>query len=381
MGKKIFVLGGAGNIGSELTRGLLAFEDISEVMIGEYNLKSAEKLAKELNDSRVRTVFVDVKDTKDTVSKIHGYDLFMNATHFDLFDYALSAACNAGINYIDLISEPTEEQAELVRNAGITAMSGVGISPGLTNILARYSADQLDSTDEIHIHWTTLRTIAPSKGLLGTVFWESANECPTRMYYLNGHFEVVPPLEGSKKVKFAEPMGEQICYYLPHPETVSLPKNIPGVKYVSVRGTWRPQIMEDMSVLNRYGLLDPVEIDVDGKKIRVSDIVEKRIWQVHGGKLDENLWASFINVEVIGYKGGNRKKIITNVSHPTEWRVKGTSKATGIPAAVCTALLARNGSNQAGIIYPEEYYNGTEVLKEFRDKFPMITIETTITEI
>ena len=379
MGKKIFMLGGAGNMGSELTRGLLSFDEISVITIGDTNMEAADRLAKELNDPRVNTVYVDVTDVKDATEKVKGYDMLMNATYFAFFDYALQVACDAKVTYADLASSPTAEQREMVAKAGITVMTGLGITPGLTNILAKYGTEQMDETDEIHIHFASFRTLAPSKGLLETIIWELATECPTRMYYLNGSFNSVPPLQGSKTVNFAEPLGPQVVYYVPHPETVSLSQNIPGIKYVSVRGTWRPQDMIDFGVLNRFGLLDPVEVEVGGNKVLVSDVTKERIWQKFGGKFDKNLWAFFINIEIIGKKDGKRKTITVNVSHPVEWMEKTTAKLTGIPAAVCTALMARHGSSKPGILYPEEYFSGTEFADEMKNKFPQIIIETVTT--
>jgi len=380
MSKRIFVLGGAGNMGSELTRALLAFEDVSEVAIGEVNRAAAERLATELNDPRVKVVAADVTRTEETVNKVRGYDVLMNATYFGFFDAALRVACQAGINYADLISEPTSEQAERARQAGITAISGLGCTPGLSNVLARHGANQLDETEEIHIHWASFRTVAPSEGLIDTIIWELAAECPTRQYYLNGRFVVVPPFHGSKLVRFAEPVGEQVVYFMPHTETVSLAQNIPGVKYVSVRGTWRPELMNDFLTLNRYGLLDSAEVDVAGTKAVVADVVRQRMWQTHGGRTDQQLWGFFLNVEVLGRRASNRKRCVMNASHPVEWRERSTAKMTGISAAVGAVLLARHGRKKAGITYPEEYYDPGEFLRELA-RFESIRIEESSEEV
>lgn len=294
MGKRIFVLGGAGNVGSNITRALVSFEELSEIVIGEYDLEAAERLAKEINDPRIKVVQADVTKIKETADKVRGYDVLMNVTFFSFFDYALQVACEAKVNYADLISEPTDEQREMARKAGVTIMSGLGITPGLTNVIAKYGTEQMDETDEIHLHWASFRTVAPSAGLLGTIIWELATECPTRMYYLNGDMRVVPPLQGSKTVNFAEPLGPQVVYFVPHTETVSLSQNIPGVKFVSVMGTWRPQDMHDFGVLNRFGLLDPVEVEVDGKKVLASEVTKARMWQKIGGKVDKNLGSSCV---------------------------------------------------------------------------------------
>jgi alpha-D-ribose 1-methylphosphonate 5-triphosphate synthase subunit PhnH len=50
----------------------------------------------------------------------------------------------AGINYADLISEPAEEHFASAEKAGLTAISGLGATPGLTNVLAAKAANWLE---------------------------------------------------------------------------------------------------------------------------------------------------------------------------------------------------------------------------------------------
>jgi saccharopine dehydrogenase-like NADP-dependent oxidoreductase len=376
---RIFVLGGAGNMGSEVTRTLLKFPEVEQVAIGEYNLDAANRLAAELKDPRIRVERVDVTQILETAAKLKGFDVLMNTAYFGFFDQAIQVAVKAKVDYADLISEPTPEQFEMVRQSGITAVSGLGCTPGLSNLLARQGANQFQTPEEVHIHWVSLRTVAPSEGLMDTIIWELATECPTRGYSLNGRFTLVPPFEGSKRVKFAEPVGEQTVYYVPHTETVSLAQNIAGVKYVSVRGTWRKDLMEDFRVLNRYGLLDSAEVTVNGVRQKVSEVTRQRIWQTHGQRTDSNLWAFFLNIEVIGRRAGGWGRYVANASHPLEWKDRATAKMTGIPAAVGAMLLGRNKRKEPGIVYPESYYDPAEFLHELAT-LQCIKVEESVTE-
>lgn len=377
MGHRIFVLGGAGNMGSELTRALLRFPEVERIAIGELNRDAAERLAGELNDPRVHVLPIDVTRIEESAAQVRGYDVLMNATYFGFFEAAIRVACCAQVNYADLISEPSAEQIALVRQSGITAVSGLGCTPGLSNVLVRHGSNQFEETQEIHIHWASFRTVAPSQGLLDTIIWELAAECPTRQYYLNGHFRVVPPFHGSKLVRFAEPIGEQVVYFMPHTETVSLARNVPGVQYVSVRGTWCPELMEQFRVLNRFGLLDRTTVEVNGNSVTVADVTRARIWQIHGGLTDQQLWGFFLNVEVIGRRQGGIARCVLNASHPVAWKERSTAKMTGIPAAVGAILLARHGHSKLGLVYPEEYYNPQEFLNELQ-RFKEIKIDETM---
>ena len=76
MGHRIFVLGGAGNMGVELTRALLKFPDVEQVAIGEGKLADLIVL-----DRDILTVPVEeIKDTQVLMTIKHGRIVF---SHLD----------------------------------------------------------------------------------------------------------------------------------------------------------------------------------------------------------------------------------------------------------------------------------------------------------
>ena len=77
-----------------------------------------------------------------------------------------------------------------------------------------------------------------------------------------------------------------------------------------------------------------------------------------------DLWALFVNVEVVGRKNGKLVSAVYNVSHPLEWKEKCPPRITGIPAAAGVILLARRGRCKTGLLAPEEYYDPAEFLEE-----------------
>ena len=161
----------------------------------------------------------------------------MNCTSFVLYDDVIELARRARVDYADLISEPTPTQRTSVEEAGVTAISGLGATPGLSNILVRHASEELEILKEVHISWVSLRTIAPTPGALATLLWELSDECPTRQYFQSGRYEHAAALEGSRLVRFAEPVSTQRVYYVPHTEVRTLPRHFPELRYCAVRGT------------------------------------------------------------------------------------------------------------------------------------------------
>jgi len=367
---RIVVLGGAGEVGAAVSADLAAFADVDELVVADADATRAEALAAQLPGGRVSAFGLDVRDPVRALELLDGADLLVNCTSFTLFDSVIDLAVRAGTDYADLISEPGPGHRRAAREAGITAVSGLGATPGLSNVLVREAADELDQILEAHVSWVSFRTIAPSPGLLDTILWELADDCPTRFAFQNGRYERAGFMEGSRLVDFAPPVGRQRVYYVPHPEVVTLPRNFPGLRVCAVRGSYRPELMEHARVLNTYGLLD------EG----VRDATKARIWERCGGLRDETPWTLFVNVEVIGERGGETVRRVYDVSHPTSWGQAGTGRMTGTCAAVGAQLLARHGRQGAGFVDPEAYYDPQEFLAELerRGTVAVARSETTI---
>lgn len=353
---KIVVLGGAGEAGREVVRDLAACPEFDEVVVADVDRDRADELVDSLGATHATAVGLDVGDREAALASLRGAHLLMNCTSFKLFDQVIDLAIEARVDYADLISEPTPAQQHAARQAGITAISGLGVTPGLSNVLVRHAADELGELDEVHISWVSFRTVAPTRGLLDTILWELSESCDTRKYFQNGRYEPAAALDGSRLVSFQVPVGAQRVYFVPHPEVRTLPRNFPSLRFCAVRGSWRPELMDDMRVLSRYGLLSSASLET----------TKRCIWERFGGRRDQAPWPLYVNVEVLSVHGDEWVRRVYDVSHPIEWGQLGVGRMTGIPAAVGAQLLARHGRVTAGFVDPERYYDPVEFLGELQ---------------
>jgi saccharopine dehydrogenase-like NADP-dependent oxidoreductase len=351
---RIVVLGGAGEVGKAVTADLAACPEVETLLVADADGARAEELARSLGGGRVSAVTLDVEDAKRALPALRGADVLMSCTSFRLFDRVLELATAAGVSYADLLSEPSPAQRRAVAAAGITAVSGLGATPGLSNVLVRHAADELGPPVEAHVSWASLRSIAPSPGLLDTILWELADDCPTRQVFVDGRYERAGFMEGSRLVEFAPPVGRRRVYYVPHTEVRTLPRHFPSLRLAAVRGTWREELMDDVRVLNKYGLLDEP----------AREATRERIWERFGGVRDSAPWLLFVNVEVVVGEADSAVRRVYRVSHPDTWGHEGTGRMTGVCAAVGAQLLGRHGRCGAGFVDPETYYDPAEFLAE-----------------
>jgi lysine 6-dehydrogenase len=357
------ILGGAGEVGRPLTECLARAPEIGGVTIADFDIERARALAARTDREHIDVAAVDVGDTRRLVELAEQADCLVNCTPFPFFDSVMEAVLAARVNYVDFISEPTADQRRQAADAGITAISGLGLSPGTSNVLCAHAAESFEQPEEFHINFASYRTIAPSEGLLDTILWELGNECPTRQYFQNGRFVWVPPFEGSHIVNFPPPVGVQRVYVVPHTETTTLPRNFPGLAFVAVRGTWPPELMRDVEVLNKYGLLD--QAPVGGGVLTSLAATKERIWQICGGERESlPVWSSFVTVEALGRVDGALVRREYVVSHDP-WGRDAVGMTAGIHGAVGVRLLARRGkSTEAGFVDPERFFAPDEYVSE-----------------
>src|SRR5215471_8729061 len=278
---RIIVLGGCGAMGSEATRDLARTSDFEEIVIADADLSRAQALAHELGRGRVRAVHVDANDEAALTESLRGFDVVANCTTYHFGLVVTRAAINARVNYLDLgglYNTPRQlEMDEDARRAGVTICLGAGATPGVTNLMARAAANELDQVDEVHIAFASFRSIAPSPGLLDTVL-DEFSPGSRRFFWQAGEFIEAPAVSGSKRVRFAAPVGEIETFYVPHSETHTIHRFLDkGVRLVSVRGTWRPEIMRALRTFADLGLTGECTANLDGQTISTRALLRAHI--------------------------------------------------------------------------------------------------------
>lgn len=350
-------------MGSEATRDLARTSDFEEIVIADADVVRAQALAEELGGSRVRAIQIDANDEAALTKSLRGFDVVANCTTYHFGLIVTRAAINARVNYLDLgglYNTPKQlDMDEAAQRAGVTICLGAGATPGVTNLMARAAADQLDKVDEVHIAFASFRSIAPSPGLLDTVLDEFSSSS-RRFFWQDGEFIETPAFSGARYVRFAEPVGEIEAFYVPHSETHTIHRFLgKGVRRVDVRGTWRPEIMRALRTFADLGLTGESSVDVDGQVVSTRKILRAHILEHAADFCGEGEWAFLLNVEVSGTKNECASRIEYVSRHPprADWGTRATAMMTGIPASIAAQKLARGEVSRAGVLAPEACFD------------------------
>jgi lysine 6-dehydrogenase len=352
---RVLSLGGAGAVCRYATRDLADFSDLDEIVIGDYNVAAAERLAADIGDPRVTVRKVDADDYKGMVNLFKGFDVILNGLPWE-YDLAVTQACiEAGVSGLDVSTEEDQwDYDAAAKEKDITFIPGVGATPGITNAMARRGADQLDKVDEIQINFAAFRCPAPAPGLLVTLLWEFHPKTESRVYYRHGEFHRVGPFTGAKMVDFPGPIGEQEVYYIPHPETRTMPKSL-GARAVSVHGCFPPHAIRLTKAMLESGLYSEEPVTIKGFETTPFDLMYELLLQLPESTRNP-LWAYGLVVDVFGKRDGRDVKVTLWNRHPPQEEWGGEAayyKNIAIPLSVGAQMMARGDVKVRGVVPPE----------------------------
>jgi len=358
MGTRVIVIGAVGAMCIEATRDLIETSGYDEFMLADLNVEKCNQLKEEYKGKNVKTLKIDATNYQEVFSAIRGYDFVMNGLAFGIAETTTKACMDAGISNINLDDFPKDYYYDGYEKANVLCASGIGMTPGTTDMMAKWGVARCDSVEQINVSWASFRPIAISPGLVLTTFWEMDPAEKDRAYYENGTMHPQPPLKEAKKVKFEEPFGELDVYYVPHPETTRLAQFVPGIKKVVTMGTWPPVEMELLKQLIDFGIFEKKEILHKSGRLNTLEVMGDLLYQLPRGTRT-TLWGYALHVETTGIKDGKPIKVTLTTSHPyfTGWgNERAFAKCVAIPMSIGAQLIIAGKTN-----YRSGYHVGYEV--------------------
>ncbi len=376
---KVCVIG-AGAQGSVIAKILAEESEFSEVVLADINVQLLRRVAEKINSSMLQIERVDASKFDDLTRVLNGVDIVVNATLTQYNEYIFHSALKCGANYIDFAEDwPMQEKfsqqlqtSDKWKSAGLTAVKHQGITPGVTNVLARFAADCLDKVNEIHIKsawwWPTKEEkIIPTWSPGWSVETALLEWAADPIVYENGEYKTYPPFSGIETHAFPAPMGPQAVCWVEHEEVVTLPYFIgKGVKYVDIKMS--PDIVA--GILIKLGLAGTEPIKVGEVKVKPLDVVlrliKPAIEQIEEmnqspeiQKLSGRDVFSCIVAQVLGEKAGKKVEeyvyLNTSIADMRVWlrRYGTTNGFVPIPAVATAKMLATGEIRNRGVIVPE----------------------------
>jgi len=370
---KILCLGGAGKISRESAYDLVEYSDFEKITIADYNEDEGLEVVKWLDDHRVDFLRIDVNDRQEAVASIKDYDLVMDGTTISLNDRSTACIAAAGVHGINLNGCGVEwEFDRQFADNGKVCIPGMGMTPGVTNLMTRHAADQLEMIDTIRISHGAFRPVAFSPAIAETTRMEYDPDLPSRVVYENGKFVHVPPFARPREIELPPPFGTHIQYIIPHAETMTLPKSFADkqVQLIEVRGTWPPKNMELIRTLYDWGFMRNDKIEVGGIQVGILDAIASYLLQSKEGQTTD-LYGYALHVEITGTREGKKYRHILTHTHPASdgsvqgWeKLRAYTRCVGIPMSIGAQMIANGQVRGSGVIAPELAFEPSAVFTE-----------------
>ncbi len=367
---KVIVLGGCGAVGSVAVKTLAKQDIISEVIIGDWNIEKAQKLAKELGP-KVSAVKVNAEDAETIKAAVKGCDIVLNCVgpFYKTVKTILSTVISLGINYVDVCDDVDvtidilnmDDQA---KKAGILAVIGMGSSPGISNLMAKFAAESLlDETDSIDFFHAHGGEAIEGEGVIGHRFHCMTIDVPM---FLDGKLTYVKYFEPdgiALRQTFEFPiLGEVPLYPYPHPEQITIPRYI-KTKQVTNKGSVIPNEYYNLTRdLCGLGLASKEPLNVKGVTVTPYDFAmayiikerEKILKKLNFGKQ-----RGCLSIVAKGKKGGKYREYRFHLASRSE----ALGEGTGIPAALGVLLMQMGKIKAKGVLPPEGCINPLDVLE------------------
>lgn len=254
---KVLVLGGCADMAVPLLPLLKADPDVQEVVLADINEAKARMLAAKYG-SKFRGAACDARHHESVVQLMRGNDVTVSYIGpFYVFESKMArCAIEAKAPYVSIADDydaylDVINLEEAARDAGVKVLTGFGNSPGITQILARKGYNEVPNPRRISVNWCAGSSESVGVSNLMHFFHIFHG---TTLQWFDGKEIPVKTGDGKKWVEFPAPIGRTPVYYTGHAESVSLPRNLPGLTEVTLHGGVKPNyIVGLVKFMNRLG--------------------------------------------------------------------------------------------------------------------------------
>ncbi|MFA5565515.1 MAG: saccharopine dehydrogenase NADP-binding domain-containing protein [Acidimicrobiia bacterium] len=382
---KVVLLGAGGGMGRTAAEHLAQDSSITSLVLADYVEEAAQRIAAGISEPKttITPTQIDALDKEALEALLSDADLVVNCAgpFFRLGVPTLKAAIATKTNYIDICDDPEPTKAMFALDAeataaGIAAVIGMGASPGLSNLLAKRAASQLDQVEDCFTAWPLgVETSGWSENTGGTVPG-STKPSAAAVHLMEqihgkvtiaegGHHIDVPPLEA---VQLDFPgFGSGTGYIVGHPEPLTL------ISSLGLKGRSANVIMTSKRVIS---LLVELQRQLDASGLSIEEAASVLVKPSSRPDILETLSAqnyedygelpSFFALAT-GTLNGQR----TTVGCHAATLPSGMDGSTGIPVALGAKQMLQSKLTP-GVHSPEAVINGTRLLT---DLMPYCTTE------
>ncbi len=380
---------GAGGVGAAIAP-LLAWRGFCDALVVADIDPDRARAAAERAGARapgrlqVSAVGLDAGDRRAIAecARAHHADVIVNACDprfvMPLFDAALEASCT----YLDMamsLSTPHpkrphelcgvklgDEQfaaAGAWEQAGQLALVGMGVEPGLSDVLARHAADTMFSAvDEVGVRDGADLVVDGYDFAPTFSIWTTIEEClnPPVVWERERGWYTTAPFSEPEVFTFPEGIGQVECVNVEHEEVLLVPRWVDAERVTFKYGLGQ-EFIDVLQTLHRLGLDRTKEVQLSrGACVSPRDVVAACLPDPAGlGDRMRGRTCAGTLVTGTGLDGQPRETylyhVVDNEQTMRDWAVQAVVWQTAVQPVAALELLANRAWKSTGVLGPEAF--------------------------
>jgi saccharopine dehydrogenase (NAD+, L-lysine forming) len=375
---------GAGGVGAAFAAIAQRRETFAHVVMADVALERAQAVVQRLGEpDRFSAERVDASSRPELVELIARVrpDAVLNACDPRFNEPIFAAAFEAKVTYLDMAmtlshpnpERPYEQPGEMLgdkqfaveqqwQDAGLLALVGIGVEPGLSDIFARYAADELFSRlDEVGVRDGADLVVEGYDFAPTFSIWTTIEEClnPPLIWERERGFYTTAPFSEPEMFEFPEGIGAVECVNVEHEEVVLIPRWV-DCERVTFKYGLGQEFIDVLQTLHKLGLDSTEPVSVRGTKVSPRDVVAAALpdpatlGERMSGRTCAGTW-----VQGAGKDGQPRSTYLYHVvDNETTMREYGSQAVvwqTAVNPVVALELLDRGDWKGSGVLGPEAF--------------------------
>jgi saccharopine dehydrogenase (NAD+, L-lysine-forming) len=288
---------GAGGVGAAFASIAQRRPSFEQVVLADVSTARARDVVAKLGEAdRFSAAQVDASDRAGLVQLIERVrpDAVLNACDPRFNEPIFAAALQTRTTYLDMamtLSRPHPKRpyelpgvmlgdgqlpmSEEWERAGVLALVGIGVEPGLSDVFARYAADELFSkVEEVGVRDGADLVVEGYDFAPTFSIWTTIEEClnPPLIWEHERGFYTTAPFSEPEVFVFPEGIGPVECVNVEHEEVVLIPRWVECERVTFKYGLGQ-EFIDVLRTLHKLGLDSTEPVSVRGADVAPRDVV------------------------------------------------------------------------------------------------------------
>ena len=367
---------GAGGVGAAVASVAIRRDFFERMVFADIDEARARRTVEPYGDERLGAAVVDASDASAIaeLARVERVDAILNAVDPRFNPAIFQAAFDAGCTYLDMAmtlsnAETGEKLGDAQfaqdgrwREAGLLALVGIGVEPGLSDVFARYARDELFSEiDTIGIRDGANLEVEGYDFAPTFSIWTTIEEClnPPVIWERGRGWYTTEPFSEPEVFDFPEGIGPVECVNVEHEEVLLIPRLI-DCRRVDFKYGLGEEFVEVLKTLHKLGLDSTTPLRVRGVEVAPRDVVAAALPDPATlGQRMRGKTCAGTYVTGTGMDGAPRRTylyhVLDNEHSMREWGHQAVVLQTALNPVAALELLAAGVWQGTGVVGPEAF--------------------------